>query len=44
MPLHIYPVPVPGVGITSTADDTHYKITDISVIKATKKIIITYED
>ena len=34
----------PGVGISSTADDVHYKITNISVVKATKKIIITYDD
>jgi len=44
MPLHIYPVPVPGIGITSTEDDDHYRITDISVIRATGEIIITYDD
>lgn len=44
MPMHMYPVVLPENVITSTEDDTHYKITDISVILATKKIIITYED
>ncbi|GAH46056.1 unnamed protein product [marine sediment metagenome] len=34
----------PSVGISSTDDDVHYKITNISVVKATKNIIITYDD
>ena len=44
MPLHIYPTGVAAVGITSTEDDTHYKISDISLIKPSKKVIITYDE
>lgn len=45
MPMRIQPVGVPSENvITSTEDDTHHKITDISIIQATKKVIITYED
>jgi len=45
MPMRMWPVGIlPENVITSTEDDIHYKITDISVIQATGKIIITYED
>lgn len=44
MPMYMYPVGVlPENVITSTEDDTHYKITDISLIKPSKKVIITYD-
>lgn len=44
MPLHIYPVPVVGVGITSTEDANHYRISDISIIRANGHVRITYDD
>jgi len=44
MPLHIYPTGVPAVGITSTEDDDHYRITDISIQKPSKRVIITYDE
>ena len=34
----------PEVGIKSTADAVHYKITDISIIKANGHVKITYDD
>lgn len=40
----MFPSVIPDVGISSTADAVHYKITDISIIKATKNVKITYED
>lgn len=45
MPMRMWHVgALPENVITSTEDDTHYKITDISVIRATKKIIITHDE
>ena len=44
MPMHMFPSVIPDVGINSTADAIHYKINDISIIKANGHVKITYED
>ena len=44
MPMHMFPSVIPAVGINSTADAVHYKINDISIIKANGKVVITYDD
>ena len=44
MPMRMFPSVIPDVGINSTADAVHYKITDISVIKANRHIKITHDD
>lgn len=45
MPMRMWPMGVlPENVITSTDDDDHYRITDISVIRANGHIIITYDE
>ena len=44
MPMHMFPSVIPDVGIASTADAVHYKISDISIVKANGHVKITYED